>query len=79
MTVPPTGGRWPAGDGATCRVAVAPRLETHRDDPEFKLTVSAPTNADAREIGAAIRAERRRAGEIGEDARIPGRDRPQWG
>ena len=46
------------------------RLEAHRDDPEFKLTVSAPTNADAREIGAAIRAERRRAGEIGEDAKI---------
>jgi len=46
------------------------RLEANRGDPEFKLTVSAPTNADAREIGAAIRAERRRAGEIGEDAKV---------
>jgi len=46
------------------------RLEANRADPEFKLTVSAPTNADAREIGAAIRAERRRAGELGEDAKI---------
>jgi hypothetical protein len=46
------------------------RLEANRDDPGFKLTVSAPTNADAREIGAAIRAERRRVGEIGDDAKI---------
>ena len=46
------------------------RLEANRGDPEFKLTVSAPTNADAREIGAAIRAERRRAGEIGEDVKM---------
>ena len=46
------------------------RLEANRADPGFKLTVSTPTNADAREIGAAIRAERRRAGEIGDDAKI---------
>lgn len=46
------------------------RIEANRGDPGFKLTVSAPTNADAREIGAAIRAERRLAGEIGEDAKI---------
>ena len=46
------------------------RIEANRGDPGFKLTISAPTNADAREIGAAIRAERRRAGEIGEDVRI---------
>ena len=46
------------------------RLEANRADPGFKLTVSAPTNADAREIGAAIRAERRRAGEIGDDAKV---------
>jgi hypothetical protein len=32
------------------------RIEANRADPQFKLTVSAPTNADAREIGAAIRA-----------------------
>src|SRR5271163_3863837 len=46
------------------------RLEANRADPEFQLTVSAPTNADTREIGAAIRAERRRAGEIGDDAKV---------
>ena len=46
------------------------RFEANRADPEFKLTVSAPTNADTREIGAAIRAERRRAGEIGDDAKV---------
>jgi ATP-dependent exoDNAse (exonuclease V) alpha subunit len=46
------------------------RLEANRGDPGFKLTVSAPTNADAREIGAAIRAERRRAGELGDDVKV---------
>ena len=46
------------------------RLEANRADPEFKLTVSAPTNVDTREIGAAIRAERRRAGELGDDAKV---------
>jgi ATP-dependent exoDNAse (exonuclease V) alpha subunit len=46
------------------------RREANRGDPEFKLTVSAPTNADARDIGAATRAEWRRAGELGEDAKI---------
>ena len=46
------------------------RLEANRADPGFKLTVSAPTNADAREIGAAIRAERRGAGEIGDDVKV---------
>ena len=46
------------------------RIEANRADPEFKLTVSTPTNADAREIGAAIRAERRRAGELDDDAKV---------
>ena len=46
------------------------RIEANRADPEFKLTVSAPTNADAREIGAAIRAELRRAGRLGPDATV---------
>ena len=46
------------------------RLDANQTDPGFKLTVSAPTNADAREIGAAIRAERRRAGEIGDDTKV---------
>jgi AAA domain len=41
------------------------RMEANRDDPEFRLSVSAPTNADTREIGAAIRDIRRQAGEIG--------------
>jgi hypothetical protein len=46
------------------------RVEANRADPGFTLTVSAPTNADVREIGAAIRAERRRRGELGNDERI---------
>ena len=46
------------------------RLEANRGDPGFKLTVSAPTNADAREIGAAIRAERCRVGDLGDDVKI---------
>ena len=46
------------------------RLEANRGDPGFKLTVSAPTNADAREIGAAIRAERRRASELGDEIKV---------
>ena len=46
------------------------RIDANRADPEFTLTVSAPTNADAREIGAAIRAELRRAGRLGPDATV---------
>jgi hypothetical protein len=46
------------------------RRDANQTDPGFKLTVSAPTNADAREIGAAIRAERRRAGELGDDTKV---------
>ena len=46
------------------------RNEANHADPEFTLTVSAPTNADAREIGAAIRAELRRAGRLGPDAKV---------
>ena len=46
------------------------RLEANRANHGFKLTVSAPTNADAREVGAAIRAERRSMGELGHDAKI---------
>ena len=41
------------------------RRESNRDNPGFSLSVSAPTNADAREIGTAIRALRQAAGEIG--------------
>ena len=46
------------------------RIEANRGDPAFRLTVSAPTNADVHEIGAAIRAERRRASEIGDDVKV---------
>jgi hypothetical protein len=46
------------------------RIEANRGDPDFKLSVSAPTNADAREIGAAIRTERQRRGEIGPDIMV---------
>ena len=46
------------------------RIEANRADPDFKLSVSAPTNADAREIGAAIRTERQRQGEIGPDIMV---------
>jgi TrwC relaxase/AAA domain len=46
------------------------RLKANDGKPDFTLTVSAPTNADAREIGAAIRAHRRRAGDLGDDVKI---------
>lgn len=46
------------------------RIEENRSDSGFTLTVSAPTNADARDIGAAIRAERRRLGELGPDVKV---------
>ena len=42
-------------------------IEAKRVDPGYKLTISAPTNADAREIDAAIVADRRRSRELGED------------
>jgi ATP-dependent exoDNAse (exonuclease V) alpha subunit len=43
------------------------RMEAKRNTRDFTLSVSAPTNADTREIGAAIRAEWRRMGQLGED------------
>jgi len=45
----------------------AARHAAHVHDPGYTLTVSAPSNADARAIGAAIRERRRDAGEIGSD------------
>ncbi len=59
------GGR----DATVARVAELwrERLEANRNTRDFTLSVSAPTNADAREIGAAIRAEWRRMGQLGED------------
>jgi hypothetical protein len=46
------------------------RIKANRGDPGYKLTISAPTNADAREIEAAIVADPRRSGELGEDIRV---------
>lgn len=43
------------------------RREANRGDPAYTLTISAPTNADAREISRAVRDERRAMGELGED------------
>ena len=43
------------------------RRRANHGDPSFKISVSAPTNADARDISAALREKRRAAGEIGED------------
>ena len=43
------------------------RMEANKHDPEFRLTVTAPTNADAREIGVAIRAQQRAMGLLGAD------------
>jgi hypothetical protein len=46
------------------------RLEANAADPTFILTVSAPTNADAREIATAIREQRRAMGQLGADERV---------
>lgn len=43
------------------------RYESGRAQDGFSLTVSAPTNADARSIAVAIRERRRRIGELGSD------------
>lgn len=43
------------------------RHAANAQDPDYTLSVSAPTNADARAIGAAIRERRRGAGEVGPD------------
>lgn len=43
------------------------RREANRSDPAYTVTISAPTNADAREISRAVRDERRALGELGED------------
>jgi hypothetical protein len=45
----------------------AARRAANAHDPAYTLTVSAPSNADARVIGAAIRERRRGAGEVGPD------------
>ena len=45
----------------------AARRAANAHDPDYTLTVSAPTNTDARAIGMAIRERRRDAGELGPD------------
>jgi hypothetical protein len=44
------------------------RMEANAGDPDYRLSVMAPTNGDAMAISAAIRETRRARGEIGEDA-----------
>lgn len=52
------------------------RSAVHRADPTFSITISVPTNADAHDIGTAIREERRKIGELGRDvATLPAIDR----
>ena len=43
------------------------RRQANAHDPDYSLTMSAPTNADARAIGAEIRKLRRAAGELSAD------------
>lgn len=43
------------------------RNDANRDRPEFTITVSAPTNAEAHDLSMAIRERRRAMGEIGAD------------
>lgn len=60
----------PGGYDAAVRRAAAlwaERRAANRDDPSFSITVTAPTNADARAVAAAIREERRAMGELGPD------------
>ena len=63
----------PGGYRQTIKRAADLWQERHRantNDPSYTLTVSAPTNADARAISAAIRERRRAAGEVGPDQGI---------
>jgi hypothetical protein len=43
------------------------RRVANAHDPEFTITISAPTNADALEIGRTVRLKRREMGEVGRD------------
>jgi TrwC relaxase/AAA domain len=52
------------------------RMEANKDNPDFRLTVSAETNAAAREIGTAIRAIRRETGQLAaEEVEVAAMDR----
>jgi hypothetical protein len=58
------------GRDATLKRAAAlwrERMEARGMDPEFRLTVSAPTNRDAHDLGLAVRAEMRAMSRLGED------------
>jgi ATP-dependent exoDNAse (exonuclease V) alpha subunit len=46
------------------------RTEAHRGDPNYKIIITAPTNADTREIGAAIREDLRARGQLGKDLAV---------
>ncbi len=51
------------------------RREANREHPDYRITISAPTNADAREIGRAVRQQRRAMGEItGRDHQVAATD-----
>lgn len=66
-----TGEMVPGGyHEAVARVAALWRERTQAtsDQPGYAVTISAPTNADAREISLAIRRLRQQAGEIGDRA-----------
>lgn len=60
-----------AGDRAAVIQAAAElwkeRTEANRREKDYRITVFAPTNADARDVSAAIREVRRARGEIGPD------------
>jgi hypothetical protein len=43
------------------------RRKANVEDPSYRITISAPTNEDARHIAAAVREIRRAAGEIGQE------------
>ena len=58
------------GRDATIKRAAAlwrERMEARGMDPEFRLTVSAPTNRDAYDLSLAVRAEMRAMNRLGED------------
>ncbi|MFL5289031.1 MAG: hypothetical protein ACJ8AW_50775 [Rhodopila sp.] len=46
------------------------RVEARGEDPDFRLTISAPTNRDAHDIGVAIRQQARDMGQLGEDKAV---------
>ena len=46
------------------------RAATHNRGQDYRITISAPTNADAREIGRAVRDRRRAMGEVGARDRV---------